>query len=223
MLLSQILALADSERAAFYGSVTVDVESYSPPVGIKAIGLRCDAADGEISDRLMDTVISYRLANVDVVLEIPAETTDVDAGYLLSVASNAGFSLALLPPETDTDAIWASYGTRMDAFLDAYLGQRNFAHYLYPISSFLEYLFAAQVSDVTGYSATDPYVVETFAQRVSAVREDALKARLRERIMQAFDGEEGFRQFAQAILRGVYKDVETILRERAAQPAAAGV
>ena len=95
MLLSDVVdgKAGDASSTAFYG-VEVDVESFTPPAGLEEISLIYKADAGDIDETLMDVIISYGLAGVEVILEIPAEQSDIDAKYLVSVAANAGFSLS---------------------------------------------------------------------------------------------------------------------------------
>ena len=101
--------------------------SFSPPENLVEISLRLVIdEDGIINDDLIDTIISYTLANVGVTLEIPFEIDIENTSYYLSLASNAGFSLSILPPNDISDQTLESYTKRLEAFTNSFLEQRTF-------------------------------------------------------------------------------------------------
>ena len=115
MLLSELVDKDEAPAVAVYG-VEVDVESFTPPAKLEEISLIYKADGSDIDEALMDVIISYGLAGIEVILEIPAEQGDIDAKYLVSVAANAGFSLSLLPPKEPSEEADKAYFSRLREF-----------------------------------------------------------------------------------------------------------
>lgn len=208
MLLSEILKLEEDEVSEAYFGIEVDEESFSPPPGLKQIGLEYKGEKGEIDETLMDVIISYALSGVEIILEIPDWAEDVDARYMMSVAANAGFSISLLPPEEDTPEAREKYNDRLLAFTDAYFSQVNFGRFVMPITSFLEYMFIETVKPVDGFKPQDPYIRQRFVDHTTEDFSDSFKAVLRQRFYDLHGGEEGFRSFAKAMMYKIYKQAQ---------------
>lgn len=161
MLLSEVLAQPESTPILF--GIDVDTDLLTPPKGLKQIGLIYQGTEAEPSDLLIDAVISCILAGVDTIVEIePGQ--DIDPQNILTIAGNAGFSLAILPP-TDEQGVTA-WAERCAAFAQAYLQTPHFAGSLYPVSGFFGYLVARSVSGITHLEATDPYVQQRFRNAI---------------------------------------------------------
>lgn len=212
--LSEILATPESERSNFYFGVDVDVESFTPPTGLTGIALLYKGENGEIDDTLMDVIIAYSLAGVDITLEICACDKGagggaLDARYLLTVAANAGFSLSLLPPEADADAEErALYLSRLCDFAEAYFTAGNFSRYLYPITSVLEGMFARSMGAAPNYAPSSAYARQRFHDSISAEQAESINSTLIEAIETLHGGPEAFAQFAKAMVYKLYKQAE---------------
>ncbi len=222
--LSEILELSDEQRGAEYYRVAVDGESFTPPVGLKEIGFLLKLEDDDIDEELIDVVISYGLAGVSVILEVPHDVGPVDAKYLMSVSANAGFSISLLPPSGDADTAEAraEYQARLVEFVEAYLNHRNFAHFVYPVTSYLEYLFIERMRPGVAFEPTDPYILATFHEPVPVEFADQFKAAMREKIHAHFGGEAGFAAFAKAMIYRIYKQTEENARQLTGGPDGSG-
>ena len=205
--LSELIA-SDSVLDNVYG-VDVDEESFSPPEGLKEVGFtyKVDEA-GDIDEILLDVIISYGLSDVKVVLEIPFDTDVKDIPYLMSVASNAGFSLSILPPCEITDETKISYINRLSDFTDAFLNQKNFTKFVYPVSSYLEYMYIETFTDVSDFKPTDDYILNRYVENTTEEFSDAFKAVIREKIFTHFGGEEEFRNFTKAVFSKIYEQTE---------------
>ena len=213
--LSDLLALPAIPESAF--GVEVDVESFTPPQGLKEIGLRYKAEGGDIDVTRVDVVISYTVSGVGVILEIPAEAEGVDAKYTMSLAANMGISLALLPPASDDPALAAAYVERVGSFAAAFLGHANFSGEVLPVTSYLEYMFVERLKDASSFAATDPYIVENFVEATSAELVDRMKAAIRDRVHAHFGGEEGFANFSTVLFAKIRDRVEGCCRDMVAQ------
>ncbi|GAB5389868.1 MAG: hypothetical protein Alpg2KO_28360 [Alphaproteobacteria bacterium] len=209
MLLSEILKLEEDKISEAYFGIEVDEESFSPPPGLKQIGLEYKGDKGEIDETLMDVIISYALSGIEIILEIPEWAEEIDARYMMSVAANAGFSISLLPPEKDTPEAREAYNTRLIDFTDAYFGQVNFGRFVYPVTSFLEYMFIETVKPIDRFDPQDPYIRQRFVENTTEDFSDSFKAVLRERFYELHDGKDGFEKFAKAMMFKIYKQAQT--------------
>jgi len=211
--LSEILATPEAELSAFHYGVEVDEESFTPPTPIKRIAFMLETDEGEIDDTLMDVIISYALPGIDITLEIPAEAEAIDPHYYMSVAANAGFSLSLLPPMADSETPREQWIERLKAFTDAYFAQGNFGRFVYPVTSFLEYLFVERLSGAQTFEARDPYVRARFVEALDEADADAFKSALRAHIHEIFEGQEGFANFADGLVHKIYLRAEENARD----------
>lgn len=221
MKLSELQAIDKDKIEPHYTGIELDIQSLAPIPGIKSIGF-IYGPDSDIEGDFIDTVVQYS-RQAEVMLEIPA---DVDiappahslpssgqlsqvARYLLSVSRNTRFAISLLPPkETDSAEVFDKYKQRLADFTAAYLASPNHNQLVYPISSFLEYLFVEHwgvTPDKMG--GLDDYMADAFATKVGKAYEDEIKALMRECVYSHFGGKEGFNCVAKAMLRGLGKEV----------------
>ena len=206
--LSKLLS-GEIECPPFVSGVLVDEESFTPPEGVKEIGLlyRSDE-DGDLDEDLLDVIISYGLTGVSVIMEIPFEETVDDPSYIMSVASNAGFSISLFPPEVDSEENREAYKERLSEFTQAFLNQKNFAKEIYPITSYLQYMYLENFVDVSNYQATDPYIIQKFVETTTEEFSDEFKLVMRGLVFEHFGGEAEFKEFAKALFYKIYKLTE---------------
>lgn len=202
--------LSNPVTGASYYRVEADVESFTPPEGVAEIGFLYKSDDGrDVDETLLDVIISYGLSNVPVLLEVPAESKVSDPSYLMSIASNVGFSVSLLPPENkDDESAQDDYIQRVSEFTLAYLGQKNFSKSVYPISSYMEYMFLETLTDVSGFKASNEYMINSFVSKTTEEFSDEFKAVIRKHIHAHFGGVDGFRSFAKAVYWRIYKMTE---------------
>ena len=202
MKLSDLTKEGQSTPETVYG-VVVDEPSFAPPEGLKEIGLLLPL-DSEGIDEI-DVAISYSMAGVKTILEIPADKKDVDAAYMVSTAANIGVSLSVLPPADDSG--FDAWVERVCEFAGAYLKSGIYAKDLLPVTSYLQYMFVEVFADASGYAAKDPYVIDRFVKTMSVERADQMKARLRAVIHEHFGGDEGFKAFAHAMAERLHNHV----------------
>ena len=212
--LSEIVDNAELSAQPFHYGVEVDVDSFSPPADLKHISLIFKGEDGEIDETLMDVIISYGLAGVEVVLEIPAEQSDIDPKYMVSVAANAGFSLSLLPPVERSDEADQAYFERLKAFAEVYFGQSNFGQFLAPVTNFIEYLFVETLlGDDHEFEVSDPYILQRLSALSDADFTIAFKDRLRADIYAIFGGEAEFKAFARRMTAQIHEFTKTCAKD----------
>lgn len=206
-----------TQGEGFFREVSVDVESFVPPEGLKSIGFLYQGSGGDLGELILDVMIAYAIAGVEVVLEVPADEPSVDIPYLISVATNVGFTLSLLPPIDESEETFQNYMERVVACTDSYISQPNVSRYVYPVSNFLEYLFIESWTDSAQVKPNDEYVAQAFLSRLPKDREDRLKAAMRERIFHYYGGELGFKTFSKGMLKSISKEVVNIATELGAQ------
>lgn len=205
----------------FFREVIVDVESFVPPDALKSIGFLYQGHGGDLGELLLDVMIAYAISGIEVVLEVPAEEPSVDIPYLISVATNVGFTLSLLPPVSDNEDDFRAYVSRVEACTDAYLSQPNVSRYVYPVSNYLEYLFIESWAPGTQVKPDDEYMAKAFLNRLPKEREDRLKQVMRDRIYYYYGGEIGFRAFSKGMLNSISREAIGIAKDLSAgqQPA----
>lgn len=215
MKLSEIISLPDEERNNKYYGVEVDEESIVKPEGLEEIAFLYKSDNGQFDPMLMDAIIAYRYAQADVILEIEIDDEDLDVPYMINFASNADFSIAVLPPKDP--AYYDKFLEVNNQFIEAYFKLPNYSKFVYPLSSYLEYMFAETVTDVSEYKAQDPYILERFVSRITPEFEDKMKAEMRKKIFEIFESEENFRAFAHSVMWKIYKQTETNIIESSKQ------
>lgn len=221
MLLSDVVdgKAGDASSTAFYG-VEVDVESFTPPAGLEEISLIYKADAGDIDETLMDVIISYGLAGVEVILEIPAEQSDIDAKYLVSVAANAGFSLSLLPPQEHSEQADTAYFDRLRDFAAVYLTQGNFGKFIAPVTNYLEYLFVELLrGQETEFQVNDPYIKDRLMLLSDQAFVDAFKDRLRQDFYTLFGSQAEFEKFARRMMTQIHDFTGECIKELVEQQA----
>lgn len=201
MKLSELLIM-DTVPAACFG-VVVDVPDFTVPKGLDSVGFTYLVKDGEIDEVLLDIAISYKLAGIEVLFEVPAEVAIADMDHLLALASNIGVSLALLPPSAGTDEDHDLYRARVLAAADAYLSSANYAGCLLPVTSYLEYLFREAAEPGLVFEVTHPYMRDQFVSRVPEAVADQFKAALRARFEQHFAPAGGTAAFFRVVQRQI--------------------
>ncbi|MEO0392597.1 MAG: hypothetical protein AAF213_05030 [Pseudomonadota bacterium] len=204
MLLSELVEKDEVSTPAIYG-VEVDVESFTPPAKLEEISLIYKADGADIDEALMDVIISYGLAGIEVILEIPAEADDIDAKYLVSVAANAGFSLSLLPPKEPSEEADTKYFARLTDFSGIYLTQNNFGKFIAPVTNYLEYLFVELLRGPEApFEVNDPYIKERLVELTNEDFVTAFKDSLRQDFYNFFGGQEEFERFARRMMMRIH-------------------
>ncbi len=203
MKLSDLTSGSHAGVTSVYG-VVVDEPSFVPPEGLKEIGVLVPL-DSEGIDEI-DVAISYSMAGVKTILEVPAEKKDVDAPYMVSTAANIGVSLSVLPPAgPDGFDAWVE---RVCDFARAYLKSGIYAKELLPVTSFMEYMFVEVFADTSEYAPKDPYVIDRFVKTMTLEQSDQMKAKLREVIYDHFGGADAFKSFAHAMASRLHVHIE---------------
>jgi hypothetical protein len=193
---------------AYYG-VEVDCLETMPPVGLKEIGLLYAVDEtGEMDMDLMDVVLSYVRSGVEVILEIPAEIEVLDPEVMVTMMENLECSIALLPPQVISPETRNAYVARVIAFTIAYLAEERLSRFVYPVSSFIQYMFMEVLSNVSSFKPDDEYIVSRFMSKMPEDFVDEFKGGVRRTVYEVFGGETQFRNVAKGIVFKIFKEAE---------------
>lgn len=207
-LLSEVLA-ATANPSVIHGLI-VDVDDVTPPAGVTEVGLVSTLPEGNLEEIVLDIAISYILAGMSVVIEIPADVAVPDPKHLVSTAASIGASLSILPPEGADDVGVAAYIDRVEAFAVAYTKQANFAKMLIPVTSYLQYLFVEVLDPALAkeFSPTDPYIISRYVDRIAPDHVDTMKDRIKSVFHGAYGGPEGFSELGRTLFREIFERLE---------------
>lgn len=208
-----------NEQSRFYGITlnedSLDVKFSSPPVHIKELGFIFKVDDSGLMDEgLMDIVISYRLSNVDIVLEVPVEVLlekNIEPKYLIQLASNVDFGISILPPSKDSNVTFEQFENVLMQFFNEMLSRPNFDKFVSPISNFLEYLMIEQIlgkDKLIDFKPTDEYIVNNYSTNLSVSESDSFKDKIRKRLYDFYEGEENFNLVAKSMLSALLNKSE---------------
>ncbi|MCZ7861265.1 hypothetical protein O9X98_07565 [Agrobacterium salinitolerans] len=178
---------------------------FDPPPGLSEIGLVCRFKDdGDFTDEVIDLAISYQMSPVplSVLLEIPAEEEFKDANHIVSTIEAVNAGASFLPPEKLDDASFERYCQRIEAVTEAWCGKINFANVLLPVSSYFQHMVVELLNPefAASFVPDDDYIVERFHARVPVEWSDALKARIRAVVKNAFTDEDGVERFEEVMI-----------------------
>ncbi len=228
MLLQELFEEKNKELTSVY-SVEINKESTkveysSPPENLEEIGfLFVIDEDGMMSEDLMDIVISYRLANLPVVIEVPSKllsSEKLDIKYLVQLANNVDFAVSLLPPNKNLDPEDCSmdeYAQIIEKMVDELLQKPNFDKFIYPISNFFEYLMLENILSpeaLKDFRPEQKYITDNFVQAMSKEDSDKFKNIIRNKLYDFYGGKENFDLIAKTMIdkivskaKGMFKDI----------------
>lgn len=227
MLLQELFKEENNKFTSAY-SIELDegssaTEYSTPPSSLEEIGFvfKVDE-DGMMDEALMDLVISYRLTNLPVLIEIPAQLIvggKVEVKYLIQLANNVDFSIALLPPGhalVGADVSVEQYKEVIMKMLEEMLNKPNFDKFVYPISNFFEYLMLEQIlgkGNLTNFRPENEYIKDNFANIMTHEDSDEFKSSIRNRLYEFYGSEKEFELVAQTLLDGVYQKSQEIFKD----------
>ncbi|NCQ51643.1 hypothetical protein GW796_07070 [archaeon] len=227
MLLQELFKPENEKLLSAYSIVldekSSDTEYATPPENLEEIGFvfKVDE-DGMMDEALMDVVISYRLTNLPVLIEVPSQLVTegkVEVKYLLQLANNVDFSVALLPPGhalVENKLTIEQYKGVILSLVDEMLSKPNFDKYVYPISNFFEYLMLEQVvgkEKLVNFRPESKYVQESFSNLMSQKDSDDFKADIRSKLYDFYGSREDFELVAKTMLEGVYDKTKEIYKD----------
>ena len=157
MMLLQDLFKEENKNLSSVFGITLDKDSQNAhyanlPENIKELGFVFVLDDeGTIDETLMDLIITYKLNNIEVVVEVPIDllvNKKITPAYLMQLASNIGFAISLLPPKhpiNDVAYSFEEYQSVLLAVLKEMQQRPNFDKPIYPINSYFDYLILEKV------------------------------------------------------------------------------
>ena len=195
----------------------VDTEtSLTPPEWLAEVGvlLKIDE-EGQIDENVLDVAISYKMANIKVLMEVPYQPEALDEDYLItSIATNMQIPLVFLPPkDAQSEVDFKNYLKQVRAVASVLLKKPNLDQMVMPVTNFMEYLFVELLGQGATFEVKDQYVTESFIQTMRPDRVDELKAAIREEIYTHFGSKEAFEGIAKKTMTAFYNEVETIAIE----------
>lgn len=224
MLLQEIFLESNKNVKEVY-SVELNEESSkpeyaSPPENLEEIGFvfKVDN-DNMMEENLMDVVISYRLTNLPVVMEVPTQLftqKGVEVKYLIQLANNVDFAISLLPPGhplVKDEVSNEEYKKIVLEFLDEMLSRPNFDRFIYPISNYFEYLMLETIlgeGQLKDFRPENKYIVNNFSTVLTENESNDFKLSIKEKLYDFYDGKENFDLMAQKILESVYEKTQDV-------------
>ncbi len=200
-------------------SVTIDDEStkveYStPPQHLEEIGfiLDIDQSDGTMSERMMDVIINYRLTNLSVIVEVPSHllfNKTCSIKYLLQIANNIDFAVALLPPGHEcvpADFTNQQYKEVIVEAVRELLTKQNFDKTVFPISNYFEYLMLEVImgeEKLINFKAKDKFIHESFIAKMSKEEIHDFKNSIRQELHAHYGGQEEFNKMAKVMIASI--------------------
>lgn len=207
MLLSELIKTNNCPKEVY--GIQVDEDLLTPPEGLEKVALLYDG-DESISETLIDAVIAFSLAGVEVIVEVqPGQ--NIDKKELLTIAGNAGFSLSILPPERQEDV--PGWSQDCAEWAQTFLQVPNFTGSLFPVSGYFGYLTAKIATGIEAIIPNDTYVLERFVNSTPEEWSDSAKAEMYKAFCEMAGGEEEFNNFLKAFVASVVKTNVEILEE----------
>ena len=227
MLLQDLFKEENKHLNSAY-SIIIDEDSNNPdfsvpPQNIEEIGFifKIDE-DGMLDESLMDIVISYRLTNLPVVMEVPIDlitTGKLEIKYLIQLANNIDFSIALLPPGNsmvETEISMEQYKEIISKVVDEMLLRPNFDKFIYPVSNFFEYLMLENIlgkDKLTDFRPENKYVIQNYASVMSKEDSDSFKNLIRQKLYDFYGGEQQFKLVASTMIEEILSKAKILYKD----------
>jgi hypothetical protein len=201
-------------------------EYSTPPENIESIGFvfKVDS-DNMIDEGLLDIIISYKLTNLSVLIEVPSHIfkQGIEPKYLLQLASNVDFAVSLLPPGhalVDASYTTEEYTDLIKRFTDELLSRQNFDKAVVPITNFFQYVMMEKLLGKEGmgnFKVEDPYIIENFASILSVENSDKFKKEIREKLYAFYGSEEEFDEVAKLMFDTLYNKAKNVFTDQVKQ------
>lgn len=201
------LETTSSTEAILYG-VEADAEILNPPPTLEQVGLLWKGRPDCINDTLVDAIIQFGLSGMNVILEILPDD-DVDPAYILTLAGNAGFSVALIHEAGKDDAWFA----KCTAFAEALFDIQNFSREIHPVTGYLSFLFAERTNGIAGMYPTDRYMIRRFLAAIPDSTADLCKNHMKTAFQERFGGADAFNDFLDEVVAGIAREAGRLLEE----------
>ena len=227
MMLLQDLFKEENKNLSSVFGITLDKDSQNAqyanlPENIKELGFVFVLDDeGTIDETLMDLIITYKLNNIEVVVEVPIDllvNKKITPAYLMQLASNIGFAISLLPPKhpiNDVAYSFEEYQSVLLAVLKEMQQRPNFDKPIYPINSYFDYLILEKVVGEQAkekFKPTDSYILNHYIKYVTEEQSDAFKEAIKNSLYDFYGGQESFDIMISSMIESLYdksKDIYT--------------
>jgi hypothetical protein len=197
MLLSTLLAADAAEPVA--RGIVCDIPDFSVPKGILSASFVARGRDGALDEDVLDVVIAYKTAGVDVALELGPDL-DVPVQRVMAVATPLGVGLVLLPGD-DMEA----YLARVRDYAGALVRNPGFSRHIHPVSE----CFQAAILRRMGV-AREPFDMEGPGQDLLApafaAGTEALERAVMEGLEEALGGPGDLDRYIDLHVAGVYEN-----------------
>lgn len=183
---------------------------------LKEVGVTLQVdEDGIILDDLLDFLITLKLKNINVVLEVDLndeKNKSVEPSYIYQLSTNAGFSISILPNLNDMDG----YREAIKRFTKELLNRPNFEQKVYPISSYMEYLVLEKVlgDKVKNFTPEDAYIVNDFVSKMSVEDSDNFKMDIKNILIENYGGEKNLDILFKTIIMKVTQKSQQMFKEQ---------
>lgn len=188
------------------------------------------AEDNSPEEIFLDVVITWRLSNLNVLVEVPYSAFEkgLDPAYLRDIIFNMKVDVALLPPTHPDDKGDTKDLTRLSQynqlcanFAKLMLERQQFEQFVFPISSFMEYVMLEQLVSskelLARFKPVHPYLIENFVSFMTEEQSDALKLDLRKAFYEAHYGQENFEMVARGLMVQSLEKVKSFAQNIGAQ------
>ncbi len=193
----------------------IEVDEYLTPnldniKTVTFIGNHEEDDEEELSLDTLDVLIAASKGKMnEVILEIPYGNKFSSEEHV-SQSYTIGYSLAILPPKGDLaldEKAWEEYTCSLEDYTKEWFKIENNSQFVYPISSYLQYMILDHYGNAPKTLATDPFIISRFVDGVDVEVMDKMKLRLKEAILTQFGGQEGFDKYLPTLLTAIKKGI----------------
>lgn len=195
--LSDAVAAEGQGSCAYYG-VVLDKFCANRIKDVTRISIIADVDEsGEFSFDVMDTLIQYRQAKADVILEVPFNFP-LQASDVLILCNSIGAGVLLAPPAEKTAENWAAWAEQVKKYARAMFGVQAFSKEILPVTSYVQYM-AMRVIGFTPKGLTDDEMMHHYFEKdMDEMTMDLLKKDLDVIIIEGSGGHEAFESLVQS-------------------------
>lgn len=206
--LSELVESQNGETGSYYG-VVVDKFCSNRINGADRISFLAALDDpDQISFDVIDTMIQYRQAKANVLLEIPFDFP-LPAQHVLVLANSISAGIVIAPPAEKNAENWAMWASQVKDYARALFQVVGFSSEILPVTSYVQYM-AMQVMGYTPDTLTDDVMMHRyFEQDMDVAMMDALKSEMHAIILEGNGGEEQFEMLVQSTLSALNDSVTT--------------